>query len=220
MSRNMTYGFNPNKEKVPVWDEEYVSNNFQKVIYKDNIAVIYANGDSPDKNSESLNFFLDINYPTGFNQTNCCIISLMSYRTNRTDPDWATTEPASSSAYLLGNGDLKAILRKNHISVSYCKYDTAEPSIEVAFRVVLMKLPTYDLTGMYKGDVNEDGQVTTADANIVNDYTNGDGSLTEKQYRLADINPINGIVDKNDVLKIQSVATGYSEPELFNEENQ
>lgn len=216
MSVNTTYGFNPNKEKVPVLDEEYINNQFQKVIYKDDIVIIH--GKLSLNNGAAQH---NISYPAGFNKDNCVVLTFMA--NNIENNHWGYGYIEKSIGYVGGVIGHGVILRENDITVSINNpTDGAHTSgtNTYNYKIVLMKLPTYNLTGMYKGDVNEDGQVTTADANIVNDYTNGDGSLTEKQYRLADINPINGIVDKNDVLKIQSVATGYSEPELFNEENQ
>ncbi len=227
MSRNMTYGFNENKEKISVWNEEYVNNVFQRIIYKDDMAVIYGRFNTPEANSQELGGSATINYPFGFNAHNSCVLSIMgknaTLNSSASDSNniniWATPIKASSVGYVLGSGDLRVLMHENNMNVFYTKSDTHEPSTIVNFRLVLMKLPVINVTGMYKGDVNEDGVVDSTDHDIVKAYLDGTGTLTDKQYKIADCNG-DGNIDSADLLKIQRYVLGYDEPELFTKENQ
>lgn len=215
MSRYVTYGFNEKKEKVDVWNSEYINKEFQKVIYKDDIAVIYGNLSMTNGVANH-----NVNYPVGFNKDNCVVLTFMASNEENNN-HWGYGYIENATGYVGGAIGHKITFRENDINVGVQNpTDGAHNSGTGTFnyKIVLMKLPQYDLIGMYKGDVNCDGVVDSNDLNIVKSYLEGNGSLTDKQYRLADCNG-DGVIDSADLLKIQSVSFGYTEPELFTEEN-
>lgn len=215
MSRNVTYGFNEKKEKVDVWDDEYINKEFQKVIYKDDIAIIYG---KLTLNNGAANHNID--YPVGFNKDNCVVLTFMA--NNTTNNHWGYGYIEISAGYTGGAIGHRVTLQNDNISVGINNPMDGEHNNGTGafdYKIVLMKLPVIDITGMYKGDLNEDGQVTAEDKTLVDAFLQETGALTGKQFKLADVNR-DGVVDSGDLLKIQRYLFGYDEPELFSDENQ
>ena len=140
MSRNMTYGFNENKEKIPVWDEDYVNNVFQRIIYKDDITVIYG------KLSDGT---ATLNYPNGFNWDNCVVQSVMFRNINNNR--WGCGSVFDSSNNITGSVPCKVLLNETNIAVKTKNIgltNGANPavndvSVTLDVRIVLMKIPNY-----------------------------------------------------------------------------
>lgn len=156
-----------------------------------------------------MNASITFDYPEGFNANNCIVIGLMSRNTASTSLFGSTVGSTKTSAEVVRtNYGLQAVFQKNNFYVTIYKVDTSEPSKTIAVRVVLMKLPTYEEGVDYiLGDVNGDGQVSKADADLVNNFYVGNIGLTAKQLKAADVNK-DGKVTPADATKIQQYING------------
>ena len=165
----------------------------------------------PEANDSVLTGSMDISYPKGFNSENCIIISLMSHNTLHTDWWCTTTNTKNASAGIAGSGDLTARLKPAGITVSSNKVAVEEYRKNVTFKITLMKLPELLEGTDYKlGDVNGDGAINSGDFNLLNNYMQGNASLTLQQFKAADINK-DGKIDTADVNKLnQYILNGTS----------
>lgn len=110
-----------------------------KVIYKDDYAVITGTIVMPEANAEVLGGSTDINYPSGFNNSNCVIISLTSH--NSLHPDWWCTRTSPGGVgYVSGSQDLRAALKSSNITVWSTKSEAMQSRNDVTFKIVLMKI--------------------------------------------------------------------------------
>lgn len=160
----------------------------------------------PEANSETLRAFASFNYPKGFSNKNCVVISLMSHNTLHED-QWSTMGIINSASVVSGNGNLHARLTSQDIVITVEKMNTAEQRRDVTFRLVLMKLPEISATAYTLGDVNEDGQITQDDLTLVQNYIQGTQALTDKQLKAADVNK-DGKVNSGDSLLISKYING------------
>lgn len=73
------------------------------------------------------------------------------------------------------------------------------------YRIVLMRILFND--SYMIGDVNNDGSITTRDAQLVENYLKGTITLNEKAKKAADVNK-DGVVDSEDASLIQKFVVG------------
>lgn len=178
-------------------------------ILKNNLVTIIGTIAMPEANDSVIGGSTDIQYPEGFNNNNCIIISLMSHNTLHTDW-WCTTSTSRySSAMITGSGDLCARLKSDRITISSNKVSIEEDRKDITFKITLMKLPELVKGIDYTlGDVNGDGQINSDDFDLVNSYMEGSSSLTRQQFEAADINK-DGKIDAMDTYKLQQyIANG------------
>ena len=178
-------------------------------VLKNNIVTIIGKIEMPAANNSLIGGSANIKYPNGFNYNNCIIISLMSHNTMH--EDWWSTSSNSkyTNSMLKGSGDLTATLKPDNIMVSSNKVTTEEDRKDVTFKITLMKLPEILEGTDYKlGDVNGDGVINSEDFNLLNNYMQGNESLTLQQIKAADINK-DGKIDAMDSYKLQQyIANG------------
>lgn len=186
-----------------------------KVIYSDNIAVISgqmeleANSQSNFENGDEQQTILNIDFPKGFNKNNCVCLAfgMKTYAEKNYSYGVAFTESNrfSSGSYIrnviLGSGD-------NDSKIGLHVWNMATGQHTVYYRLVLMKIPTYVEGVDYKlGDVDQNGKIEEADADLVLNYLVGKAGLTEQQLKAADINK-DGKINSYDALMIKKYATG------------
>ncbi len=104
-----------------------------------NIAVLTANVKTPEAGSSIINALAQINYPQGYNQDNCVIVSLMSWNKTFTTKFWSSLG-ATQSAAEMGCYGLRGTLRPDNIEVQVHKIDPAESAKNVTIKIVLMKV--------------------------------------------------------------------------------
>lgn len=110
-----------------------------KVIYQNNFAILEGSISMPAANDSSTTGTLEIEYPDGFNQTNCVVISVMSKRTDQNG--YATTMSSNLSASnIRGNGDTYVTLLANTIKIQSEKTNTGSSGVARAYKIVLMKV--------------------------------------------------------------------------------
>ena len=113
--------------------------NTSDVYVKGDFAIITGTITMPPADDSSVTGTEDVNYPTGFNASNCVVISVMSQRSDQSG--YATTisasEPASS---VRGNGDTVVTLLADYIRVQSYKTSTSAGGTSRIFKVVLMKI--------------------------------------------------------------------------------
>lgn len=116
------------------------SENITINTIQSNISILTGTITMPETNSNTLQGSVDINYPSGFTNTNCVVISVMSHNTIHTDW-WGTPRyHAHSSSVTTGNGDTCVILKPNNITVHSYKANNEEARKDVTFKIVLMKV--------------------------------------------------------------------------------
>ena len=110
---------------------------------------------------------------------------------------------------ITGSGDLCARLKSDRITISSNKVSIEEDRKDITFKITLMKLPELVKGIDYTlGDVNGDGQINSEDFNLLNNYMQGNVSLTLQQLKAADINK-DGKIDAMDSYKLQQyIANG------------
>lgn len=132
----------------------------------------------------------DINYPTGLNKNNCVIIAFNGRNTNDDNKGFSQGDVSianKSVSMLMGGYPRCCTLLADRISGM--AYNPASSSREFIYQLVLMKLPELTEGVDYKlGDVDGDGEITQADADLVLSYYVGTTSFTEKQFKAADYN--------------------------------
>jgi len=158
----------------------------------------------PEANSNNLQGTVDINYPTGFTNTNCVVLSVMSH--NNVHADWWGTSRSHTinATAVAGNGDTCAILKPDKITIHSYKLANEQDRNDVAFKIILIKIEdkSYKL-----GDVNGDGQINNLDVQKISDYIQGKTTLTLEQYKAADVNK-DGYIDTGDTYKLQRFISG------------
>ena len=169
-----------------------------------NIAVLVETITMPEANSNNLQGSTDMNYPSGFTNTNCVVISVMSHNSIHADW-WGTPRSHTINANaVVGNGDTCAILKPDKITIHSYKLVNEQERDDIAFKIVLMKIEdkSYKL-----GDVNGDGQINNLDVQKIADYIQGNTTLTLEQYKAADVNK-DGYINTGDTYKLQQFISG------------
>lgn len=187
--------------------ENYITNKVENDIThisKNDIITIYGTIEMPEAGSDVYSGMAEINYPTGFTKDNCTVIGIMGYNSSHTDY-WSSPMPSSSTtSALLGNGDLMVTMTPTVIRVRSDKNDTSMPRKDISFKLTLMKIEP-DVSDYELGDVNMDGEIVQADYDLVNAFLQGTGTLTDKQFKLADMNEDGKIDSMDTYLLIQKI---------------
>lgn len=110
-----------------------------KIINSGDFAVLTGTITMPEAGSEAITGSSTVNYPSGFTKDNCVVVSIMSHNTVHTDW-WATPQSPTSSSYMLGNGDTKAIFKPTAITIMSSKAHTDAARSDVTYKLVLMKI--------------------------------------------------------------------------------
>ncbi len=104
-----------------------------------NIVTLTGSVKLPEANSGTLTGTTNLNYPSGYNRTNCIVLSIMGGKIGDTST-LTTPMEVSSTGRSLGAGGLAVSLHSNNITVRREKTDDIEPSTTTTFRLVLMKI--------------------------------------------------------------------------------
>lgn len=179
------------------------------MVYNDRFVTIIGTITMPEINEDLLGGSTEINYPEGFNNENSVVISVMSHNTVR-DDWWSTPLNGKiGGSTVMGNQDVVVTLKSDKIRIGSTKGATSEPRRDVTFKITLMKLPELlEGTDYELGDVNGDGAINGEDFNLLNNYMQGNASLTLQQLKAADINK-DGKIDAMDSYKLQQyIANG------------
>lgn len=102
------------------------------------IKVLTGTITTPDTTSNELTGRTTLDYPDGYNKTNCIVIGLMGAKKDD-NTVFSTPTPISASGYILGTSGLHVTLDSN-IIVKKTKADTIEPSSTTAFKFALLKI--------------------------------------------------------------------------------
>lgn len=142
-----------------------------------------------------------ISYPTGLNKNNCvCIAFNGRFIDSRGYTYGHTSEGSISHSTLIGSIPRSCTLEDD---ITLAAYNAASSDKDFQYQIVLMKLPTLVEGVDYKlGDVDGDGRITQADADLALSYYVGTTSFTEKQFKAADYNR-DGKITPADATKIQ-----------------
>lgn len=167
--------------------------------------VLQANPQSNLDNNSEKQTILEIDFPKGFNKDNCVCIAFGMKATEERNYSYGV---GFSASYRSVTGSLirDVILDTSKIKLNVWQMATSEKT--VYYRLVLMKIPNYEENSDYVlGDVNRDGEITQADADLVNNFYVGNTALTEQQIKAADVNK-DGKVTPADATKIQQYING------------
>lgn len=169
-----------------------------KVICRDNFVVISGNFSIEPQSEKSINF----NYPNGFTKDNCitisCSIDFPPYGTN-------FIGYYQDSGDFINNAYKRTLTFKNDSIYFEVENPLTGRTLDIKYKIVLLKLPDVAINGFETGDVNMDGEITLEDAELVKKYIMGTATFTETQEKLADVNN-NGEVDSSDYTIIKNMA--------------
>lgn len=104
-----------------------------------NIVTLTGSVKTPEANSGTLTGITKLNYPSGYNRTNCVVLSIMGGKIGDTST-LTTPMEVSSTGRLLGAGGLAVSLQADHIAVRREKTDDIEPSTNTNFKLILIKI--------------------------------------------------------------------------------
>ena len=189
-----------------------------RVVYDDKFVVIEGKINLAANTSEWLandqwNFTSKtINYPNGFNKTNCVVIGFGCTQESFYDNKGYSYGDRSggnvfSTVMALCDVPRNATLYADGIHISVGNYATSEKTF--IYKIVLMKVDP-DVSDYELGDVNMDGQVTMEDATLLQDFVAGRQDLTDKQIKLGDMDD-NGVISLTDVYDIISKVNEQNE---------
>lgn len=182
-------------------------------LLKNNIAMLRGKiSATGTQGSNSIMGDATINFPEGFTPENCVVIST-SLKPSNNENFSGGFETISSYNYptaLLNGGLGKNVLfRKNSNDILLTLNFQWQGNLDedkvynYDYKIVLMKyeIPNTEYT---LGDVNGDGFITEDDSTLVQKYIMGEITLTEKQFRAADIDK-DGSVDATDYMAIKNM---------------
>lgn len=176
-------------------------------VYNENFAIVKGTIITPEANSGNWFGETQINYPEGFTQNNCIVISIMS--TLLGNDNWKTPGASGRAVEATGgNYSSTAILGDDNITARVFKISDGEGTKRIEIKIVLMKLPTGNDAPLL-GDVNLDGEITEADKILIPDFIVNGGALTFDQYANADCDPNrDGKINSGDTLQIEKYLNG------------
>lgn len=186
-----------------------------KVVYNDAIVIVRGIQNVTVEENQPLDCTFNIDYPSGFSKDNCIVLAIGTrYSGNTKGFSFGTRDSYQSPGALVGASFGKAVtlLADKLVAHFYYAYGNANhngASYSIEYEIVLMKIPTYAEGTDYKlGDVNGDGDINSEDFNLLNNYMQGNASLTLQQLKAADINK-DGKIDAMDSYKLQQyIANG------------
>lgn len=196
-----TYGFKKNKGKHEVYTKDEADVRY---VLRDNFAIINGRITISCTESTSISGNVDVNYPKGFTKNNCVVLNTMSReKTLNETIGYSDGIGVSSNAALRGAIPHFTTLKDNAITVRYEKefMSNTTQTYTIEFKIILMKYEVLD-SEYTLGDVNQDGQITQEDKDILDDHILNGTALTEQQFKAADINK-DGYVDTGDAFKLQ-----------------
>lgn len=180
------------------------------VITNDNFAVIMGSiTATTEEGAEDFTAHTNVNYPAGFSKDNCIVLAIGTNYDNNDSYTYSfgTLASADSPTALVRAAIGKsATLREDNIQLSiYFNYNaSASASTHIyPYKLVLMKIIP-DISGYELGDVNMNGSITQDDLTLVNNYLLHTGTLTDKQFKLADMNN-DGIINSADTNAINKI---------------
>ena len=191
-----------------------------KVVYNDRFvtiigkATLTANTQEKATNNKCTFTDIKINYPQGFTAENCIVISYSRQHNSNFGFSYGWDNYLESMDSLIGIVPMRITLFgnsttefANKIRLQIGNLSTSEA--DISFKITLMKLPELLEGTNYKlGDVNGDGAINNEDFNLLNNYMQGNASLTLQQLKAADINK-DGKIDAMDSYKLQQyIANG------------
>jgi len=148
---------------------------------------------------------LKIDFPTGFNKDNCICTAFGMKRDQEKNYTYGIGYSASNRA-VTGSYYRHAVLgaADDSTKIALQVWQPGTEEVSVYYKLVLMKIDP-DISSYELGDVNMDGEVKQADYDLVNAFLQGTGTLTDKQFKLADMNS-DGKIDAMDTyLLIQKI---------------
>lgn len=151
------------------------------VVVKDNIVCI--NGSFTILTSESSKEGY-IDFPSGFDATNCVVLSFMLGSNLNGYSLWMPTEA------LKGDFGYEFIHYENADDSFFYSYTPSQALTENEtwhIKTVLMKIDP-DVSDYELGDINMDGEINQDDLTLLYNYLQGTQTLTDEQFKLADMN--------------------------------
>ncbi len=112
-------------------------NELSNYISKANFAIV--EGELVLPSDEFITGDSRVDYPNGFKQDNCIIISILA-TSDLVAQGWNTPADATSPAYIRGCSDVCAQLLEDKIRVIASKVVAGQPSKTIIYRIVLMKI--------------------------------------------------------------------------------
>lgn len=191
-----------------------------KVVYNDRFvtiigkATLTANTQEKATNNKCTFTNIKIDYPDGFTAENCVLISYSRQHNSNMGYSYGWDNYLESMDNLIGVIPMRVTLfgnstteYSNKIRLQLGNLSTSEA--DISFKITLMKLPELlEGTDYELGDVNGDGAINSEDFNLLNNYMQGNVSLTLQQLKTADINK-DGKIDAMDSYKLQQyIANG------------
>ena len=191
-----------------------------KVVYNDRFvtiigkATLTANTQEKATNNKCTFTNIKIDYPDGFTAENCVLISYSRQHNSNTGYSYGWDKYLESMVNLIGVIPVRITFfgnstteYSNKIRLQLGNLSTSEA--DISFKITLMKLPELlEGTDYELGDVNGDGAINSEDFNLLNNYMQGNVSLTLQQLKAADINK-DGKIDAMDSYKLQQyIANG------------
>ena len=191
-----------------------------KVVYNDRFvtiigkATLTANTQENATNNKCTFTNIKIDYPSGFSAENCVLISYSRQHNSNMGYSYGWDNYLESMDNLIGVIPMRVTLfgnstteYSNKIRLQLGNLSTSEA--DISFKITLMKLPELlEGTDYELGDINGDGAINSEDFNLLNNYMQGNVSLTLQQLKAADINK-DGKIDAMDSYKLQQyIANG------------
>ena len=176
-----------------------------EVLCTDNLAVIQGQKtlNANDLTSSYAQTSWNIDYPTGFTKDNCIVVAFQGSLGHTERYGAYGVSPFVSTTMALGTLPRTATLQDENIILQF--WNPADTTKEIKYKLVLLKLPEPDISNYEMGDVNMDGHVTSTDTDLVTGFLNSTNILTDKQFKLADMNS-DDTLDSDDIFEIQKKA--------------
>lgn len=182
----------------------------ENVMYRDNFVEIRGmlslNANTSDKinNEESTITYGFINYPENFNKSNCVPIAFGVVADDDGEERYAFGQfDCGNYVSAMANSAMPKVisLRTENIRIGIGNYATSAKTYK--YKIILMKLPGVDVSMYQLGDVNMDGVKTQEDVDLIKGYMAGTNALSDKQFKLADIDE-DGTVGSTDYVILKN----------------
>lgn len=187
---------NANKLNGKSGNEYFLKNNIKVVT-----GIQILNASTTVGEYQDTSWQLD--YPNGFNRQNTIILAFQGSINNSIDGAYGVN-PFISGAMFDSYVPRNIGLRDDKIYVH--AYNASTETKNYKYKIVFMKYEV-DEKEYTLGDLNEDGEVTQEDLDMLNNYFTKGQVLTAQQFKAADINK-DGILDTADTLKLSQYING------------